>query len=104
MFIFIFIFRQNFFSIDLLVMEKTEMAGLKVFDGTKFNVWKSSMNILFAYKKVLKVIDGTEKKPAANATPVVVTAWEEKNDHARMLIMQAVSSTVMEDLADCTSC
>ena len=79
------------------------MAGLKVFDGTKFNVWKSSMNILFAYKKVLKVVDGTEKKPAANATPDVVTAWEEKNDHARMLIMQAVSSTVMEDLAECTT-
>jgi len=84
-------------------MEKTEMAGLKVFDGTKFNVWKSSMDILFAYKKVLKVVDGTEKKPEETATPEAINAWEDKNDHARMLIMQAVSSTVMEDLADCTT-
>ena len=77
------------------------MAGIKVFDGTKFNVWKSSMDILFAYKKVLKVVYGTELRPPPGSFVESIAAWDDKNDHARMLIMQAVSQTVMEDLTSC---
>ena len=80
------------------------MAGIKVFDGEKFNVWKSSMDILFEYKKVHDAVYGVEKiPPEATSTQEQITAWKEKNAHARMLIMQAVSSRVMEDLISCST-
>ena len=44
------------------------MSGLKVFDGTKFNIWKGFMDNLFAYKKVSGVVNGTDEKPGAEST------------------------------------
>lgn len=61
------------------------------------------MDILFAYMKVSSIVNGTEKKPNPGSPPPDILAWEEKNDYARMLIMQAVTSTVMEDLISCTT-
>jgi hypothetical protein len=44
-----------------------------------------------------------DKEPSAIAPPADITAWKDKSAHARMIIMQNVSSIVMEDLTGYTT-
>lgn len=65
--------------------------SLKVFDGTKFAVWKFHMEICFEEKLIMDVVNGSTPAPSSTDPEDVREAWNKKNSMARRMISSAVT-------------
>ena len=84
-------------------MDKRGPDSLRVFDGDKFPVWKYHMEICFADKDVMRIIDGTVPKPPDGASDAEKTAWYKADTQARRMISSSVSFQVLENLVNCST-
>ena len=82
-------------------MEKKDSEYLRVFDGTKFPVWKFYMELCFSTKKIMPIVNGTLPKPDADAPELEKAAWEERDNLAKQLIGSSVTMQILESLVNC---
>lgn len=76
---------------------------VKLFDGTKFAVWKFHMQICFEEKEIWSVVNGDEPAPSEGETQSVKDAWNKKNVTARRMISSSVTLPVLENLVNCST-
>ena len=74
---------------------------IRVFEGDKFPVWKYYMEICFADKDVMCIVNGTVPKPPDDASDAEQTAWYKADAQARRMIRSSVSLPVLENLVNC---
>ena len=84
-------------------MDKRESEPLKVFDGTKFPVWKFYMELCFATKDMKGHVNGTLPAPGDDASEADKAAWQKKDELAMQLIGASVTLPVLENLINCTT-
>ena len=82
-------------------MEKKDSEYVRVFDGTKFPVWKFHMELCFSTKKVKPLINGSLPRPAPDAPELERTSWVERDDLAKTMIRSSVTTNVLETLVNC---
>ena len=81
-------------------MNKKE-SEIRVFDGSKFPVWKFYMMLCFNTKKVIGHVNGTIPKPAENAPELEKMTWLDNGNLAKQLIGESVSVPILENLVNC---
>jgi hypothetical protein len=60
------------------------------FSGNNFPVWKFQMTLIFGSRDLLKIVDGTEKKPAGAAIDDNVIAWIKRDMAASSILVQTI--------------
>jgi len=55
-------------------MDKRD-SEIRMFDGTKFPVWKFYMELCFSTKEVMPIVDGTVPQPGEDASEAEKAAW-----------------------------
>lgn len=77
-------------------MDKNDKISVKILDGTQFFVLKYHMEIVFAAKKVLHIVQGLDKRPNINQTTEtlddqeIINAWDEKHANACIFISKCI--------------
>lgn len=73
----------------------------KVFDGSKFVVWKFHIEIYLEEKSIMKIVDGTTAKPLNFALDLDKEAWQKVDNLVRRMIDASVTLLVLENLNTC---
>ena len=84
-------------------MDKRESKSIKVFDGSKFPVWKFYMELCFANKDIKRHVDGTFPELGDDAAEAEKTAWQKSDNLAKQLIGASVTLLVLINLVNCTT-
>lgn len=79
-------------------MDKKDSEYIRVFDRTKFPVWKFYIELCFSTKKVMPIVNGAIPKPDADAPVIEKAAWGERDNLAKQLIGSSVTLQVLENL------
>jgi hypothetical protein len=90
-------------------MDKDEKISVKVFDITRFSLWKYHIEIVFEAKDILGVVKGfeqkptfpttvTENRPLTEAEQSKVIEWNKKNTKGRMLISSSIIQKILGKL------
>ena len=82
-------------------MERKDSEYVRVFDGTKFPVWKCHMELCFSSKKVKAIVNGTVPRPDPDAPELERTSWAERDDLAKTMISSSVNMNILESLVNC---
>ena len=82
-------------------MERKDSEYIRVFDGTKFHVWKFHMELCFSTKKVKSIVNGTLPRPDPNAPELERASWAERDDLAKTKISSSVTMNILESLVNC---
>jgi transposase InsO family protein len=72
------------------------------FAGENFSVWKFQMTLILNSRELMSIVDGSEKKPAGEATDPLVIAWTKKNTAASSLLVQTIDQEILKTLVACT--
>lgn len=78
-----------------------ELSGISRFTGEDFHIWKWQMKGLLKFKKLLAVVEGTEKCSATDGQDKI--AWEEKDYTAYTLLQNAVDRKLLAEFLDCNT-
>ena len=84
-------------------MDKRDIESLRVFDGSKFPVWKFYMELCFSTREVMSIVDGTIPRPGDDAPEIEKAAWQKGDNLAKQLIGSSVTLLVLENLVNCTT-
>ena len=84
-------------------MDKRELESIKVFDGTKFPIWKFYMELCFANKDIKGHVDGTLPQPGDDASEIEKATWQKNDDLAKQLIGASITLPILENLVNCTT-
>lgn len=79
--------------------------GVKCFDGTNFQGWKSQVSSLFLMSDVLDVVDGTRTMPTGDTAADVVAKKKFKKDDAtaRFIIMSSLDDARQQGVIACST-
>ena len=82
-------------------MEKNDSEYVRIFDGTKFLVWKFHMELCFSTKKVKPIVNGTLPRMDHDAPELEKASWVELDDLAKTMISSSVTTNILENLVNC---
>ena len=74
---------------------------IKLFDGTKFLVWKSHMQLYLEEKDLWNIVTRDDLAPIAAIPQPEKDAWNKKNFIAKRMISSSVTILVLENLVNC---
>jgi hypothetical protein len=71
------------------------------FTSENFPVWKFQMTLIFGSRNLRTIVNGTEKKPASEATDAVVSAWTKHDMFASTILVQTIDHEIIKTLVGC---
>ncbi|KAJ8938026.1 hypothetical protein NQ314_011623 [Rhamnusium bicolor] len=79
---------------------KFEFGNIPKFDGSNFQLWKFSIQILLKAEKLLSVVDGTDCEPVDKNTTEWAT-WDTRNSRAQVLLLATITQNQIQYLINC---
>lgn len=79
---------------------KLDSGSIAKFDGSNFQLWKFSVNILFKAEGLVSVVDGTVIEPA-DRTSNDWKDWDAKNSKAQVILLSTICQEQIQHLINC---
>ena len=81
------------------------LTSIEKFDGTNWEDWSYLVRSAFRLSHILRIAEGTEKRPSLPANPTeaevrVVEDWDKRNDEGLGLIQLAVKSSIRQSIKE----
>jgi len=81
------------------------LTSIEKFDGTNWEDWSYSVRSAFRLSHILRIAEGTEKRPAQSTTPTeaeirATDDWDKRNDEGLGLIQLAIKATIRQSIKE----
>ena len=81
------------------------LTSIEKFDGTNWEDWSYSVRSAFRLSHILRIAEGTEKRPIAPATPTeadfrAIEIWDQRNKEGLGLIQIAVKASIRQSIKE----